>query len=51
MAKCVKKGNKFFRVTNEQAKEMVESKGYTYCSKEDWRRHDDGKEDKSEGNK
>ena len=47
MAKCVKKGNKFSRVSNEQAKEMVENKGYTYVSKDDWKRYEDEKENKN----
>ena len=47
MAKCIKKGNKIVRVPNDQAKDMVENKGYKYVSKNDWKRYEDEKENKN----
>ena len=35
--KCVKKDEKVIRVNDEEARKLVESKGWKYCPKSEWK--------------
>lgn len=39
MAKCVKKGTTVKRVSNEEAKVLVDVEGWSYCAKNKWIRY------------
>ena len=38
MAKCIRKGNEFKRVSNVEAKRLVEKEKWKYCTKSEWQR-------------
>lgn len=38
MAKCIKKQNDRKRVSNTEAKNLVEKEGWKYCTKTEWQR-------------
>ena len=43
MAKCVKKGDQVKRVRDEEARKLVDSDGWQYIPKSEWKRLRDSK--------